>query len=129
MTQPGWRPRRREMLATMLVGVAVLPACAASGPATATEVCDAYQELAEEMGNANGLFDNAIFNRAEDLGEVAVRYEANDSIVADGEALKAIGDSDSTSDVALDRASSAISALCGQQSLSGYSARLRFGFD
>ena len=121
--------RRPKYLVAAVAGVSLLAACAEPGPATAADVCDAYEELAEELGNANGFFDNGVFNKAKSLGNVAVRYDVDASVMADGDSLKAIGDSDSTSDLALDRASRSISALCGERSLSGYSARLKLGLD
>lgn len=123
---------RLSRLAVPLVGATMLAAttsaCLDTGPSTAAEVCASYQELAEELGGTR-LIDNTVFWDARSLGRVAVRYEESAGVQADGELLKEIGDSDSTSTQELDRATGSISALCGQGSLSFYAARIQLGLD
>lgn len=122
---------RRWLVAVLILGLGplVAAACGSSGPSTAAEVCDSFTELADATGELGLLADNAVFSRAGDLGDVAVRYEESSSVMAAGEALKVIGDSDKTTDRALDEAAQPIANFCGKTSLSGYAARRRLGLE
>ena len=128
MARVGISKPRRLALAGVLIGLG-LGACAPSGPASAADVCDAFTELADEVGAIGSLTDNGVFREAKDLGQVAVRYEQDSSIVSAGELLIGMGDSDQTSSEELDRAAHPIAGLCGKSSLSGYAARRTLGID
>ncbi len=97
--------------------------CAPQGPSTQEEVCADYRELGEELLPGR-LLDNTVFWKAKALGRSAARYEASEAVVADGEALIEIGESDQTSTEALDQASAAVASLCGQPRLALYTAKL-----
>jgi hypothetical protein len=100
--------------ATALMAVAWVGAgCGESGPSTEESVCAAYDDLGEALSRANGLFDNAVFHRAGDLGDEASRFEGDAAVQADGAALDSIADSDETSGLELQEASQNVAALCG----------------
>lgn len=112
----------------LIAAVALLPTvgCLETGPTTSAQVCEDYRDLAEEMAS-NSFFDNGVFRKAGSLGRTASRYEGSSAVQAEGERLEEIGDSDRTSDAALDGATRAISSLCGQSSLSSYTLDIKFG--
>jgi hypothetical protein len=83
------------------------------GPSTTDEVCASFDKLGDSLRNANGLFDNAVFNEAEDLSDLAGRYEGSRDLSADAEALGDIADSSSTNGLELTRATRNIAQLCG----------------
>jgi hypothetical protein len=83
------------------------------GPTTKGEVCDGYDKLGDRLNHANGLFDNAIFNAAGDLGDLADRFDGPPDLSGDAEALQSIGDSHITSGFELASASRNIARLCG----------------
>lgn len=118
--------RRISKLAIVLLVALPSLACVETGPSTQAQVCESYEELAEELASTR-LWDNGVFRRAGSLGRVASRYEQSAGVMADGERLEEISDSDQTSGQALDNATRSISPLCGQSSLSGYTARLALG--
>jgi hypothetical protein len=96
----------------------VAAACGETGPSTEEAVCAAYDDLGDALGQTNGLFDNAVFDRAGDLGDQASRFEGDAGVQADGAALESIAESDETSDLELQDASHNIAALCGAPPLS-----------
>ena len=89
-----------------------LVACS-SGPSTREEVCEAYDDLGRSVMGANGFFDNAVFSNAEDLADVADRYEGTPALDSDAKKLNRIADSDSTSGSELMNAATTIANLCG----------------
>jgi hypothetical protein len=98
----------------MVVLATVLTACgSAEGPSTRAELCDGYDALSDEMRDVNGLFDNAIFSAAGDLGRIAQRYDDNGTVQTAGEQLVQISDSDETSFDELMTAVVGIQGECG----------------
>ncbi len=123
-------PSATRVLTGLVIAAAmIVVACGASGPSTADQVCDEFRDLANEMSEIQVFGDNAVFNAADDLGDVAARFEASAAVMADGESLNAIADQDETTDGALDQASFAIADLCGKRSLTSYSSRLYLGLE
>lgn len=122
-------PSTRVLAGLLMAASLVTASCGASGPSTATQVCDEFRALAKEMSEIRVLGDNAVFSAADDLGDVATRFEGSAAVMADGASLNAIADMDETSDDALDRASFAIANLCGKRSLTSYSSRLFLGLE
>jgi hypothetical protein len=90
----------------------VLSGCS-SGPSTKAEVCATYDELGTQLLQGNGVFGNPLFHKAEDLADVADRYEGSPSLAGDAAALADIADSDSTSGEELMAATGSIASLCG----------------
>jgi hypothetical protein len=106
----GWRAAMPTMVAAALIGVGVT-SCS-SGPATRTDVCNAYDDLGRQLMQGNGLIGNPLFHKADDLAGVAKRYQAAD-LSSDATALHRIAKSDSTSGMELMQATTAIADLCG----------------
>lgn len=106
-------PVSRRRWLTMVVLAIVLTACGLSaGPSTQAQLCDGYDALSDEVRDVNGLFDNAIFSAAGDLGRTAQRYEDNATVQTAGEQLVQISDSDETSFDELSTAAVEIQAEC-----------------
>lgn len=81
--------------------------------ATRDSICLKYDELSERLRQGNGIFDNPLFNKAGDLGDVAARYDGDVGVNVDGEMLKRIASADSTNGAELEAASRNIADLCG----------------
>lgn len=103
----------RRLVAIGLLATVATACGSAAGPSTMAELCDSYDALSGEIGEFNGLFDNAIFSAAGDLGHVAQRYEDDSSVQASGEQLVQISDSDETSSYELSTAAVEVQAECG----------------
>lgn len=96
-----------------LAAAGLLLAGCASEPASKAEVCAVFDELGSQAMEGNGVFGNPLFNKAEDLADVADRYEEGPSLAGDAAALQEIADSDSTSGMELMGATGSIADLCG----------------
>jgi hypothetical protein len=86
----------------------------ARGPSTKDEVCASFASLGEKASRGNGLIDNPIVTQAEDLSDVAGRYEGRPSLAADAEALERITASNTTSMLELMHATTNVARLCGR---------------
>ena len=104
--------RSRGAMAAAISAVAVLVGCS-STPSTGEEVCGSFNELGTQVLEGNGIIGNPLFQNAEELADVAGRYEGQHDLSADAEALHEIADSDSTSGEELMNATMAIANLCG----------------
>ncbi|RSN61437.1 molybdenum ABC transporter substrate-binding protein [Amycolatopsis sp. WAC 04182] len=96
-----------------VVGLTTVSGCGPTGPSTRTEVCTTFDQLGEKLLGANGLYDNALFSKAEDLADAAGRYPGAPGLTMDSAALTKIADSNSTTGHALVQATSTIADLCG----------------
>ncbi|HEY4458008.1 MAG TPA: hypothetical protein VGN81_27080, partial [Pseudonocardiaceae bacterium] len=85
----------------------------ATGPTTRAQVCTQFDELGQKVLAANGLFDNPVFSEAGDLADTARRYPGTPDLGGDAGALDDIANSDSTSGMAIENATTHIAALCG----------------
>ena len=106
----------RVRLAVSGLGVTLMllsgAAGCANGPSTQDEVCVAFAELGNELTSAS-VCGNPVFSKAEDLADLAERYEGTPSLARDAKALKDIADSERTSGAELMDATQAIAELCG----------------
>lgn len=102
--------------ATALALTAVMTGCS-TAPTTQAEVCAAYDELAEQALQGNGIFGNPLFKAVEKLADKAGAYEGGGSVAAAADRLHDIADADSTSIGEIEDAASAIGQLCGSGSL------------
>ncbi|HEX3789799.1 MAG TPA: hypothetical protein VHW44_18170 [Pseudonocardiaceae bacterium] len=100
--------------AVLLGALSTLSACA-GGPTSRADVCQDYDSLGIAYDSADGIFDNAVFDRAGDLADVAGRYSGSPSLGDDSAALNAIAGSDNTNGFALAGATGAIAELCGHE--------------
>lgn len=96
-----------------VAAVAVLVASCSLAPTTKDDVCAGFTALGDSFLSANGVFDNAVFNRAGDLSSLAARYRGGETLKADVDALDKISDSESTTGVELMNATTRIANLCG----------------
>ena len=103
---------RVTAVASLAAAGMLLPACATQ-PTDKTEVCAAFDELGTQLLEGNGVFGNPLFNKAEDLADIADRYEGGPSPTGDATALEAIADSDATSGAELMAATESMATLCG----------------
>jgi hypothetical protein len=96
-----------------LAAAGSLLAGCATGPTDKAQVCAAFDELGTQLMQGNGVFGNPLFTKAEDLADVADRYQGGPSLAGDAAALEEIADSDSTSGAELMSATGSIATLCG----------------
>lgn len=99
----------RRLLLTC--GAALLLAGCSFGPATRDELCAGFDELSDQALSGNVGFGNPLFREAGQLADLAGRYEGE--LYGDGEALRAIADSDATDLNELRNASMHIADECG----------------
>jgi hypothetical protein len=85
----------------------------ATGPTTRAQVCTQFDDLGQKVLAANGFFDNPVFSEAGDLADTARRYPGTPDLNGDASALDDIANSDSTSSLAIESATTHIAALCG----------------
>ena len=83
------------------------------GPSTKAEVCASFDELGDRAIHANGFIDNPVFSQADDLADLAARFEGPPDLSSDADALSRIADADSTNLFELMRATQQIARLCG----------------
>jgi hypothetical protein len=102
---------RAALAAAVLAGTGALAGCV-SGPSTQADVCGAYDDLGKQLMQGNGVLGNPLFHKADDLADVAKRYQATD-LSTDAAALHRIAKSDSTSDQEIEQATPRIADLCG----------------
>jgi hypothetical protein len=98
--------------ALIMAGLTFLSACS-MGPATKQEVCAEFDDLGRKVAGANGIVDNAVFNSADDLADLAERYSGTENLGTDAAQLSAIADSTSTNGLQLMNATEHIADLCG----------------
>ena len=103
--------RSISVIVTALLVGSALAGCS-SGPSTKAEVCEKYEALSAQVLKGNG-FGNPVFDAVDALAGKADAYEGDTDVQADGEQLRAIADSDSTSIGELESATSSIGSLCG----------------
>jgi hypothetical protein len=96
-----------------LAAAGMLLSGCATRPANKAEVCDAFDDLGTQLLEGNGVFGNPLFNKADDLADIADRYEGSPSLTGDAAALKEIADSEATSGAELMAATESIATLCG----------------
>jgi hypothetical protein len=102
------------LLVTTTAALAVLGvAGCALGSTTRTQVCQQFDDLGTKVANANGLFDNPVFSEASDLADTASHYPGTPNLGSDAASLRDIADSDSTSGLELENATTHIAELCG----------------
>lgn len=105
------RMRSIAVMATVLLAGSTLGGCS-TGPSTKAEVCEEYKDLSAQAFEGNG-FGNPLFDAVDSLAGKASAYEDDTQVQQDGEMLKAIADSDSTSIAELETATRSIGRLCG----------------
>jgi hypothetical protein len=109
------RYRNVVVLALVVVaGSGVVGGCS-FGPSTKAEVCESFDALDEQLLSGNGYFGNPLFHKAEDLADVAERYDGQPSLAGDAEALHRIADSDATNGAELMNATTSVARLCGHR--------------
>ncbi|MFJ3667731.1 molybdenum ABC transporter substrate-binding protein [Streptomyces sp. NPDC090106] len=104
------RRRAAVVAAAALLGWGT--AACATGPTAKAEVCEKYDALGDRLG-IGAVFGNPVFSAADDLADVADRYEGPEDLSSDAERLGSIADADETSTVELSAATENVSALCG----------------
>jgi len=104
--------RSRVAMTAAISAVAVLVGCS-STPSTDEDVCGSFNELGTQVLEGNGIIGNPLFQKVDELADVAGRYEGQPDLSGDAEALHEIADSDSTSGDELMNATMAIANLCG----------------
>lgn len=107
-----------------ILGVAFLLAVAGTacgGPTTKDELCAAYDDLSDALRGGGRVFNNELFRSADKLGKLAERYEESTKVKEDGQALRKIADSTTTSGLELQAASSGVASACGKPPL-GFNA-------
>jgi hypothetical protein len=106
------RGARHPALTLALISVVALSACAPSGPASRSELCDAYKTFQSESQAWHPISNSGVFRSLRNLGDVAVRYEANQSVKAAGPELKRMGSADSFSLMEAQFTAAPIAAEC-----------------
>jgi hypothetical protein len=109
--------RSRTLVACGLAALtsAALTACSPSGPSTKEEVCSTFDALGKQLVDGNGIIGNPLFHKAEDLANVAGRYDGSPSLATDASALHKIAKSDSTNSAQLMNATTHVASLCGHR--------------
>ncbi|MEV6623198.1 hypothetical protein AB0M83_03960 [Amycolatopsis sp. NPDC051106] len=103
-----WQP---VVLIAIVSGVIGVAGCA-TGPVDRRALCTQFDELGQEFLTSSGLFDNAVFSSAGDLGDLAGRYQGG-GLSADAAALERISDADRTNGFELERATAGTAEVCG----------------
>lgn len=106
-------PRLAVLAVTAVVGASGLAACA-TGPVDRRALCTEFDTLGKDFLMGNGFFDNAVFSSADDLADLARRYQGGD-LTQDADALQKIADADSTNGLQLMSATSGIAEVCGHE--------------
>jgi hypothetical protein len=94
-----------------VIGAAGLAGCA-TGPVDRRALCTEFDLLGSEMLLGTGFLDNAVFATADDLADLADRYQGG-GLGRDADALARIADSDRTSGLELTNATSGTAEVCG----------------
>lgn len=110
----------RKFLATVGTLVCVAPLLVGcGGPTTKAEVCKDFDDMGQQLLQGNGVIGNPVFTAVKKAGDTASRYEDDAGVQSDGEALKAIGKSDSLSGNDVLNSSMNIANLCGHPAIFG----------
>ncbi|SCD63917.1 hypothetical protein GA0115239_104814 [Streptomyces sp. BpilaLS-43] len=115
MTRPRPRPRPAAIGA---VGAALLAlataACGSFGPTDKEEVCKGFDELNVQFVQGNGVIGNPLFRKAEEMADLADRYEGTPDLSEDAEGLHEVADADSMTGQDLADNTTRIAELCGR---------------
>jgi hypothetical protein len=107
--KPGrWQP---VVLIAIVSGVIGVAGCA-TGPVDRRALCTEFDLLGSEMMLGTSFLDNAVFATADDLADLADRYQGG-GLSRDADALERIADSDRTNGRELTNATSGTAEVCG----------------
>lgn len=102
----------RRALTLALCSVVAISACAPSGPSTRGELCDAYKSFQSDMTAWHPISNSGVFRSLRNLGDVASRYETNQSVKAVGPKLAEMGSGRSFSIMEVQFTASPIATEC-----------------
>ncbi|MDQ0795055.1 molybdenum ABC transporter substrate-binding protein [Streptomyces sp. B1I3] len=98
------------------VGAALLilttAACGSFGPVGKEEVCTGFDELSAQFVQGNGVIGNPLFRKAEEMADLADRYDGTPDLSEDADGLHKVADSDSMSGQDLAENTTRIAGLC-----------------
>jgi hypothetical protein len=101
------------LVTTTAALIALTIAGCSTGPTTRAQVCGQFDDLGQKVLASNGFFDNAVFDEAGNLADTASRYPGAPNLSSDASALSDIANSNLTSGLVIENATTHIAELCG----------------